>query len=699
MDARNLLARLAPLAFLAVVLAGIALGVLVGSTKWAEVTPVAAAAATESDAQEPSFGPGPAEVDVFHPDRQPGKDGTLPPLPAPAFGGRVIVHLEAMPKSLCYTIENTAVTRRVLYELHETLLLPDWEQHDLRPDLCSSYEVEDTLVLAGGRGTVDENCLFGAVVDEGDAWRVTPLSKPGRESEPRRVAKSAVERVELGTVMTFHLRDGVKWHDGHPFDARDVWFSWSVYNNPDVECGEKRPQFQKIVRAEILDARTVRFYYGQQYSLALQSLGDMFILPSHLYDLSDPDNQRFDPEYHKKKRAEDPAWTPSTKEQGQYVNKNPHNRQWVGLGPYRLSSWDSESLEATRFDDYFDPAHGGYLDTIRWRYIQTDAVAFQALLAGELDFYARLTPDEYFGEATAKPLFTDRFYKGHFYSTAYWYVGWNLRRKQLADVRVRQALARLFDFDEYKRSFYKGVAVQVTGPSSLYSRGYNHDVKPLAYDPAAAQEELAEAGWYDRDGDGVLDKDGAPLEIELLLKAGDPVGKPFALRYQENLARAGIRLKIAELEWATVLERRSNRDFDAVVLGWLPALESDPEQVWHSGHVSKPASSNYIGFVDEAADRLIEQSQRELDLEKRAAILRELHARIYELQPYLFAYNPPRKFALAKSIRGFQAVHIDPNYVIRRWYYPAGTSGTRAMRERAPEPATAPATGPPGKGR
>ncbi len=578
-----------------------------------------------SPVEEPRFGPGPAPVDEFHPDRRPRADGTRPPQPQPAFGGRAIVHLEAMPPTLCYTIENSAVTRRIQYELNETLLTQDWETHDFGPNLAERFDVG-----------------------------------------------------ESGTVFTFHLRKDVKWHDGHPFDARDVWFSWSVYQNPKVQCGEKRQQFQKIVRAETLDAHTVRFEYGEPYALVHQSLGDMFILPSHLYDLSDPDNADG-----QKRRAADPDWKPSDTEQGEYVNKNPHNRDWIGLGPYKLARWDAESIEARRFDGYFDPSRGGYLDTIRWRYIQKDAVAFQALLAGELDFYTRLTSDEYFGEATEKPLFTDRYYKGHYYATAYWYIGWNMKRPQLADVRVRRALAQLVDFDEYKRSFYRGVAVQVTGPSSLYSKGYNHDVKPYPYDPAAAEALLDEAGWYDRDGDGVRDKDGKALEIEVLLQAGSQVGQQFALRYQENLARVGIRLSMTELEWATLLDRRMQREFDAIALGWAPPLESDPGQVWSSSHVDKRESSNFVGFVDETSDRLIERIQRELDPDARARMWRELHARIYELQPYLFAYNPPRKFAMSKAIRGFQAVHIDPNYVIRRWYYPAGTPGTRPTREQS----------------
>src|SRR5262249_54376351 len=100
----------------------------------------------EARAQDPSLGPGLLAVDAFHPDRRPGKDGALPPLPKPAYGGRVLLHAESMPRSLCATIDNNGLTRRILYELHETLLLRDWETTEWGPDLALKYDVQDRLV-------------------------------------------------------------------------------------------------------------------------------------------------------------------------------------------------------------------------------------------------------------------------------------------------------------------------------------------------------------------------------------------------------------------------------------------------------------------------------------------------------------------------------------------------------------------------
>jgi ABC-type transport system substrate-binding protein len=619
--------------------------------------------------QDPALGPGLLPVDAFHPDNKPGKEGARPPLPKPAYGGQVAVYTEETPKGLNATVDNSGGTRRILYELHETLLLRDWETTEWKPDLALRWDLQDRLVPKPGADVPPPEYLIGAIRDQGESYLVDP--KPGHVStDTPLVAKKDVESIERGTVLTFHLRPRVLWHDGHPFDAHDVAFSWRVFQNPDVECGEKRFRFQKIVKAEVIDFVTVRFTCERQYYNALETLGDMPLLPAHLYDLDDPDN-----EDGKAKRAGEKGWKASPKEAAEYVNKNPHNRDFVGLGPYKLARWNPDGLEAERFDKYFDPSNAGYFDAIRWRAVPEDA-GFQAVLNGELDFFWKMASDDYFGASTQDTSFTDRFYKGYFYTGDYWYVGWNLRRPELSDAKVRRALAMLCDFDAFKRSFYRGLAIQVTGSGSIYGPGYDKGVLPLPFDPPKARALLDEAGWKEGK-DGLRAKDGAPLEIEVLVYPNNKTASGFLTKYQEDLARAGIRLKLTTLDGGGIGERRRTGDFDAVALGWQTAIESDPEQIWHS-----KGGSNFGGFSDASVDALILKGQRELDPARRAAVWHELHRKIYDLQPYLFCYNVPRKFAMNRRIRGFQSVPVTPNYVIRRWYFPEGTPGTRPTLER-----------------
>lgn len=619
------------------------------------------------------------EPDVFHPAHQPGPDGKRPALPKPAFGGRATIHLERLPRTLNNVLENQGVIRRMMYELHETLLLRDWETMEWRPNLAREWTVEDAahLLPSDPLASIEEALSVGSEV------LLRGLSTPDgkkfvRRDDARLVHQTtelaASARVERGTVLTFRLRDDVQWHDGHPFDARDVVFSLALYANPLVDCGERRPQFAGIVKAEALDRHTVRVWYDTQSYYRLTALGsELTILPAHLYDLNHSDNVDG-----KKKRGADPKWKPTQAEAAEYINKNPHNRAFVGVGPYKLARFDEQGVLAERNPLYFDPANAGWLDSIYWRYVKDDVAAFQALLNGELDFFARMNADDYFGPSTRSAAFTQRNYTGHFYSGSYWFVAWNLRRPQLADLRVREAIARAFDFEGFKTACYKGLADVVTGPWMMNRPEYDQTVKPYPRDPERARALLEAAGWIDRDADGVADKDGVKLELELLSDAGNTISRQFAGKLQEDLKAIGIALRYTALDSKAVDERKKQRDFDGVALAWALGFETDPEQVWHSrGAPSDSKSSNFGGFADAEVDRLIEAGQKELDPEARAALWRQLHARIYSQQPYLFAYSPPRKFGINKALFGLQLVAQDPNYVLRRWYYPAGTPGTR----------------------
>lgn len=663
-----------------------------------EAKPVELAGESASPSQDGTR----VEPDVFHPDHQPDAKGARPPLPKPAYGGRVVLQLERLPPSLNNVLENQGALRRMMYELHETLLQRNWETRALEPSLAREWWVEDALhlkhgVASDGTWTLrreSEDLVRGKASRDGDDWVLETRLATGQTVQSR-YSKDVVLRVERGTVVTLLLRDDVRWHDGHPFGARDVVFSIDLFKNPLVDCGERRNAFAKVVSAQVLgDAEAapgkqsgVRVWFDQQYYYALATLGtELTILPSHLYDLDDPDN-----ELRKARLERDPSWKPDDKERAEAINKNVHNRDWIGVGPYRLARFDSDGVLAERFDGYYDRANAGYVDSIFWRSVPNDAAAFQALINGELDFFGRVTSDDYFGAATEAEAFRARCYKGYYYSDNYWYVGWNLRRPKLADVRVRQALAHALDAEAFKRSFYRGLAERVTGPWVMTKPEYDKSIQPLSFDPDASRKLLAQAGWIDRDADGVVEKDGVPLEIELLSDSGNSVAKAFAVRLQEDFARVGVRLRFTPLDAKAVDERKKARDFDALALGWVLGYETDPEQVWHSKWApAELKGSNFGGFADTEVDELIEQGQREIDDDARAAIWRRLHARIHELQPYLFGWNPPRKFGLKKSIRNVQLVPIDPNVVLRRWYYPEGTPGTRATLERPAAPPSPP---------
>ncbi len=621
-----------------------------------------AAGVTEADLQGPHDPP----VDRLHPDGQ----------VEPALGGRLIMHVSSEPPNLNFAIENSASIRWTHYDVHAGLLQFSPITWEYELDVAEAYDIEDALFLKGGPGDDFTNIRYGKIVEETADAYVLESGSRYHPMERTTVPKAEVESVERETVWTFTLRDDALWQDGHPLDARDVHFSWSIYANQHVDCDEKRFKYEKIKRVDVggeLPERVVRFFWDEQYFGTQGAFGlDFCILPSHLYDLLDPDHPRHDP-------------NASLEAQGTEINENVHNIEWVGLGPYRVTTWErNQYLAAEKANTYWKkaPEESGYLDEIRWRYIKDDDAAWQALLNDELDVFNRVKSEDYFGEATRSETFRSRAYKALTYVGNIGYTAWNTRRQKLSDPRVRQALGHAFDVAGWIETNYEGKALWSKCTSFWFGDQYARDIEPLEYDVEAAEDLLAEAGWYDRDGDGIVDKDGEQLVIETLMPSGNKASEKFLQALQDAYRKIGVKIEIKTYEWATLLEKVLDRDFDAVNMAWtLPTPESDPMQIWHSSESGK-RTSNHAGMNDPEVDRFIDEGRRELDYDTRMEIWHRLYERIYELQPYLFGWNVPRKIAISKRVHGLKLYKFEPGFRMRDLYLEAGTPGTRPIADR-----------------
>ncbi|MCC7013037.1 MAG: hypothetical protein IT454_10785 [Planctomycetes bacterium] len=590
-----------------------------------------------------------AASDPTAPDRfLPGFDGRVDPRPTPRRGGSVVVHADSMPRHLNYFLENSGTARRVQLEVHETLLARDEWTTEPRLVLASALEIDDTLVLRDGRR------LLGKARELEEDWELVPCASPGSPpGAPLRLPKRDVERVERETVFTFTLRDGVRWHDGRPLRVEDFLLTWRLSKNPRVECDEKRFEYDHVVGAEKLDERTLRYTYDRQFFGARYVFETLIPLPAHRYDLLDPLNPDFDP-------------TADEARQAEYVNRHPCNVMWIGLGPYRVTEVTKEYIQAERFEGYFDAQHAGWLDRIRWRYFAGDA-AYRALLDGELDFSQRLSADDYFS-AQNEPRFTERFYRGYYYTPQMTFVAWNTLRPQFSDARVRTALALAFDWDEFVRTYYRGLAARVT--AEWYDGGpdYDRTLAALPFDLERAARLLSEAGWYDRDGDGWVDRDGRALSFRLMVQAGNPTGAAFGQRFQESLRRVGVKLELEALDWGTLVARVREREFEAALKAWVMPVESTPEQRWHSRSVG-PGTANDTSYSSAELDPLIERFNAELDPQRRGAIGREIQRRLYAVQAFMYGVKVPHKFAIDKRLRNVRFGPIDPGYRIRDWFF------------------------------
>lgn len=566
-------------------------------------------------------------VDAFHPRRD----------VLPEDGGTVVLHTESLPKQLNPLLVNTAYAKRVLQAVHATLLVRGadgaWTNH-----LARELRTLDRVVCASGE------VLVGSLRREDGSVVVA-----GPDGE-RRIEAAQVLRAEEGVVYDLELVAGLRWHDGAPFGVDDVLFSLSLFRNKDVRCEDLRWQYERVTGARRTGERSLRIEFDRPYFQTRAAVAELPILPRHLYDLD----------------LVEPGVAHDDAARARFVNENEHNRAWVGLGPYTLARFEAGEVELLRRAGWDGPGAAGRAERLVWKLQADPAAAFRALLSGELDIVAMVTTDDFRSEAALAAEREGRLVRSLLEAPGYWYVAWNQLRAPLDDLRVRQALAQAVDLDAFVQAHYQGLAARVTGPYPPGSPFCPDDVPAPVHDPAAAARLLREAGWTDEDGDGVREKDGKPLQLELLVQAQNKTAADFGAYYQEALKRAGVALSVVPLEFAQLVARRNDRAYDAAMLSWSTSPEPDPEQSWHSRHAPRGSPGNNFGALRDAeVDRLIEAGQAELDPARRAELWRALHRRVAELQPYLFGASPLRKVCARAGLHGLRWTPTDPNYAPR----------------------------------
>src|SRR5262249_51076118 len=200
---------------------------------------------------------------------------------------------------------------------------------------------------------------------------------------------------------------------------------------------------------------------------------------------------------------------------GQDFNSHPAGRAPVGTGPYKFIRWDTGSqIVLERNESYWDKEKFPDIRRIVFKVIPSEVVAFQRLKKGDLDMMS-LNPQQWVKQ-TNTPAFEQNFIKHEYYTPAYRYVGWNLRRPYFQDKRVRQALARLINRQAILKNLEYGLGKLTTGPFWIFGYEYDQTLPQIPFDPAGAKKLLDEAGWIDHDGDGIRDKDGVKFSFKFL---------------------------------------------------------------------------------------------------------------------------------------------------------------------------------------
>jgi peptide/nickel transport system substrate-binding protein len=408
--------------------------------------------------------------------------------------------------------------------------------------------------------------------------------------------------------ITFFLRKGVLWHDGKEFTAHDVKFTYDRIMDPKTNT-VRRSSYELVKKAEVLDPYTFRVTYKQPFSPGLESWS-IGILPKHLLENKD-------------------------------INTASFNRRPIGTGPFRFVQWvTDEKIVVEANSNYFEGRP--HLDGIIYRIIPEAALNEMEILTRGVD-YSSLFPFEF--KRISHVPFLNTYSQP---SLGYTYMGYNLKNPLFQDRRVRRAFTYAINRQEIVQYVLYGLGTVATGPFPNHLWYANPNVKPIPYDPQKARQLLAEAGWKDTDGDGILDREGKPFRFTLITNSGNDTRKDVGVLVQRQLREIGIDVTLELYEWSVFLKDFINaRHFDACILGWGLSVDPDAYEIWHSSQIEN--GFNFVSYRNPEADRLWEEGRREYNFQKRKEIYWRIDELIAEDQPYTFLYVPLSIAALQKK--------------------------------------------------
>jgi peptide/nickel transport system substrate-binding protein len=444
-----------------------------------------------------------------------------------------------------------------------------------------------------------------------------------------------------GMTFLFKLRDGLQFSDGKPLTAEDVAFTFRFIMTPAIQAPRERAFYAKIESVKVLDRLTVKFRFAEPYFNALALAGGMAIMPKHFYE-----------PYLQKPNA-----------------FNQSKGLLLGSGPYRLedpTNWspDRGIIELQRNPRYWGAVQPAY-NRLIWRIIENDSARLTTFRNGEIDTYVS-RPREFQQLVEDQALAKKAAHWEYMSPVAgYAYLAWNQQRKdsvtRFADTRVRQAMTYLIDRERIIKEIYLGYAQVTVSPFSSSSKQHDPLLQPRAYDQDKAVALLNEAGYADRDGDGILeDEQGAPFEFELVYFQGSEDTGRMVLFLKDLMARAGILLQPKPTEWSVMIDLMNKRDFDAITLGWTSGLETDLYQMFHSSQIDD-GGNNFISYSNPRLDQLIDEARATVDEEKRMPLWQAAEKELFKDQPYTFLKRSKSLVFIDRRLRNIVSTKLGLN--------------------------------------
>ena len=458
---------------------------------------------------------------------------------------------------------------------------------------------------------------------------------------PRPYLAESWEIADDQSSITFRLRQDVFWHDGEQTDAHDVAFTYIAVTDP--ETGYANAAFwDHFVHGEegveLIDDFTIRISM-RPHADPMDPFRVLAILPEHLLGA-----------------------VPHSE-----LMQHPFGTQCpVGNGPFVFYSHDPQSRWVFEANPAFPESLGGrpYLDRYVYRVIPEQATLLTELLTGGVDVYIQPTPEQAESIVEASDLSLMNFV-----GRDYVYIGWNARVPKLSDVRVRTALTMAIDRESVVEAMLGGYGSVANSGVPPFHFAFDPTLEsPAAFNRDRARALLAEAGWVDRDGDGVRENAaGERLSIALKYNPNE-IRQTIAEIMQIQAAEVGVEIVPTMTEWNTLIGQISTeaRDFEGVVMGWQAEFRLDDMDLFHSDRSDRMFA--FSGTNNPEVDRLLEAISATVDREESRALWGEYQQAIMAEQPYTYLYFRERLVGMNNRLSGVEMDARGEWVNVKDWY-------------------------------
>jgi peptide/nickel transport system substrate-binding protein len=443
-----------------------------------------------------------------------------------------------------------------------------------------------------------------------------------------------------GLAITYHLRRGVTWQDGAPFNADDLVYTWHQMLNPS-NAVVSRQGYDLISRIDERDPYTVVVHLRRRYAPFVAGFFTMAnhpdcILPKHLLSRY-PD-----------------------------LNRIPYNERPIGTGPFRVERYErgSEILFIAN-DRYWRGAPA--LRRIEWHIVANDDTMLAMLQSHAIDFFYR-APETMVHNLRGIP--GTRVVLSPF--TRYADVGFNAAVPALSDVRVRRAIAYATDRKALVDKVTHGVTILGETDQPPFSWAYDPHARHYPYDPSAAAHLLDAAGWRVQP-DGIRRKDGRPLSLTLASFTGSQTGAAAEELLQAQWRQAGIDVTIKNYPSGQLYATKSaggieqSGKFDVIFENWANGADPD-DSILIACSMAPPNGWNVYHFCNHDLDAAENTALTQYD----PAIRRAAYARVQEIAaeglPFFVLWYQQELDVVNTDLKNYRPAHaVTPFWNAWEW--------------------------------